>query len=648
MEIKLITLTLQCKQSREIIDLSHQISIFHGKISSGKSSLVRLINFLFGGDLEKTAAIQEELISATLSCQIGLYDVLFEREIEVSKIRVTWNDQEGDSGTLLAPLSKFETGPIWGADIFNFSDLVFYFMELSVLKVRKSKAHEDSQLVRLSIRDFFRFSYLDQDHLDSSFFRIGEPIRGEKSKDVLRFVVGYFSEKLSTLEQELENKREERIGKKNSANELGSFLEKFGFDSEEQVEAERQEAENRIKQAQHELGRLQEGYNAETHTSDKLRGNIRKIANEINVTEQAISDLEYKIEDQKTLRSELLSAKFKFAKSTSIQNVFANVVFESCPSCGSGVKKKESSENCNLCGSKIEAGKPNSTNQEEAFRLDLDSRIEDLEVSIKEHKKSLNRQKNLIIKLRTTKYDLDLRLANETEKYESLNLSAYRDIERRIATYKERVKGFDRALFIPKEISRLEEEVKGLIIKESEIREKIEEEKAKLTSASEYIDDIGDKFIEMMIEVGVPGVNVDDEVYINRKTWEVQVHPHGNEFKKWGFSNAGSGGKKTLFQVCFALALHLVASVNKLELPKILIIDTPMKNIGEDVNEDLFRSFYELLYRLANDELADRQFIIVDKEYFKPADDVKVDILERYMTPDEDENPPLIAYYRGA
>lgn len=247
MKIRFQTLTLQCRQSREIIDLSHQISIFHGKISSGKSSLVRLINFLFGGKLEKTAAIQEELISASLTCNIGYYDVLLEREVEASKIRVTWDDQEGDSATVLIPISGKESGVKWGDEIYNFSDLIFYFLDLSILKVRRSKSQEDSPLIRLSIRDFFSFCYLDQDHLDSSFFRISEPILGEKSKDVLRFVVGYYSEKLSKLEQLLESRKEERIGKRNSAKELGNFLEKFGFDSEEQVQAEMNEQKKNLR-----------------------------------------------------------------------------------------------------------------------------------------------------------------------------------------------------------------------------------------------------------------------------------------------------------------------------------------------------------------------------------------------------------------
>lgn len=255
------------------------------------------------------------------------------------------------------------------------------------------------------------------------------------------------------------------------------------------------------------------------------------------------------------------------------------MVFTSCPSCGSNVKKDSSEDHCYLCKTELSETEFTSGKQEEAFRLDINTRIEDLDTSIKEHKKHLNRQKSLLIKLKTTKYDLDIRLESEVERYESLNLSSYRDIERRIATYNERIKGFERALLIPKEIHRLKKEVSEIIEEESEIKQKIEDEKSKLTKASGYIKDIEDKFLEVMLEVGLPGVNVNDEININRRTWEVSVYPHGNEHQKWSFGNAGSGGKKTLFKVCFAISLHLVAASNGLDLPKILIIDTPMKNI---------------------------------------------------------------------
>ena len=57
MKIRFSRLIMNCRESVEEIDLSAQISLFHGKISAGKSSIVRLIDFCLGGDLERTPAL---------------------------------------------------------------------------------------------------------------------------------------------------------------------------------------------------------------------------------------------------------------------------------------------------------------------------------------------------------------------------------------------------------------------------------------------------------------------------------------------------------------------------------------------------------------------------------------------------------------
>jgi hypothetical protein len=84
-----------------------------------------------------------------------------------------------------------------------------------------------------------------------------------------------------------------------------------------------------------------------------------------------------------------------------------------------------------------------------------------------------------------------------------------------------------------------------------------------------------------------------------------------------------------------------VAAEHKLKLPTFLMIDTPMKNIGEDVNRNIFDAFYRYLYSLVSNSLSKTQLIIIDKEFFEP--DTDLDVLEKYMTPDN----PLISYYRG-
>lgn len=100
------TLTLQCREGREVIRFSPQISFYHGEISSGKSSIARLINYCLGGRLEKTSALQRELVSVQLTARVAEYEVLFERAAQGSdQVQVTWRNEKGEGATVRAPLS---------------------------------------------------------------------------------------------------------------------------------------------------------------------------------------------------------------------------------------------------------------------------------------------------------------------------------------------------------------------------------------------------------------------------------------------------------------------------------------------------------------------------------------------------------------
>lgn len=62
----------------------------------------------------------------------------------------------------------------------------------------------------------------------------------------------------------------------------------------------------------------------------------------------------------------------------------------------------------------------------------------------------------------------------------------------------------------------------------------------------------------MLKEVGVPGVGIEDKSIINTNSWSVKICPSNNEDLEWGFFEAGSGGKKTLINVCFLLAFCIL------------------------------------------------------------------------------------------
>jgi len=649
MKIHFKALTLQCRQSREVIEFSSQISFFHGKISAGKSSIVRLIDFCLGGDLERTPAIQQELVSVELAAQIGMNDVVFEREAQGSnQVQVTWSG-DNDSGTVLAPIqSSNSQSPIWGTDIFYLSDLIFYLAGSPILRVRKNQTSPNSPLVRLSFRDLLWYCYLDQDNLDSSFYRLEEPIVLSKSRNVMRFVVGYYTERLNELETSLAGVKENKLGKREAIKQIKAFLVKFGYGSESEVASEIEQTERELSEVRAEETSIRQGYMADTHFVDELRQSLRSLSNQLAREEQALVDLHEKITEQESLKAELLSAKLKVARATSATTLLSGVSFDSCPACGTHVDNPSYSENlCYLCGRHSTQNNEQTLLQNEVVKQDLISRIKELDEAISGHRKVLNSQTRRVERLKQEKAYLDRRLVQELETYDSAFLARSRETERQIATLEERVRGLERVSTMIAGLSELEHEIHELEVSEAELEEQIQQEKESLSNADENIRDIEEAYLQALLNACVPGVNTTDRVQINRTTWIPWILSNGDESLKWYFSNAGSGGKKTLLKVCYALALHKVASDNDLPLPNFLIIDTPMKNIGEDVNQDIFDSFYNYLYALAETSLSDTQFIIVDKEYF-PSSEYEVEVYERYMTPDEAEYPPLISYYRGA
>jgi uncharacterized Zn finger protein (UPF0148 family) len=643
MKIRFNKLVLHCRQSQEIIDLSHQISYFHGQISAGKSSIVRLIDYCLGGDLERTRALSQELVSVQLFSTIKDNEVLFERDVnQVSSVQVTWRDSQNRSASIIAPLQAGRN-PVWENEIFNLSDLIFSLSGYKPIKVRKSKLNQESELVRLSFRDLMWYCYLEQDNLDSSFYNLMDPMKRLKSRDAMRFITGFYTERMNDLEIQLDELRTTRAAKLEAAEQIRTFLTEFGYSKVSDVTAEILKIENELEIARKELTVIRTNYQSTTHFADDLRQSLRELSERLNAEKQAMGDIEERIREQEALRAELISAKFKLSRAETATNLLSGVSFEFCPACGSKIdsKSKQGDDKCYLCGHETTQPTEDITAQSEAIRKDLSSRIDDLTESIKRHRIALKRQQSIVLNVHEEKSRLDQRLDMELVNYDSSYLSSARELEQRVATYEERKRNLERMVRMPQAITQIEKEASELLGEIEIIRREMQNEKGLLSDAEDRIKEIERYYLEALLRVGVPGVLESDRVGIDRQSWIPKIYPPNGD--SYNFYNAGSGGKKTLLNVCYALAVHQVATEHNLPLPIFLMIDTPMKNIGEDVNRELFHSFYDFLYSLAKGTLAQAQFIIIDKEYFPPSQDSSLVVYERFMSPDA----PLISYYRG-
>jgi len=241
------------------------------------------------------------------------------------------------------------------------------------------------------------------------------------------------------------------------------------------------------------------------------------------------------------------------------------------------------------------------------------------------------------------KMQLDLQLQDELARYDSAFVESIRMVEHEIATLEERRRSLVQLQEMPRAISELEEQAGASQGRIDQLRSTIEDERRRLRSADENARAIAERFRTIMLDVGFPGVSEEDEVVLDPRNWKpIVVHSE----QEWGFWDTGSGGKKTLFNVCYALSIHEVARERGMPVPNILIVDSPTKNISDDENPELVHLLYREIYRFAaerND--GGTQFLLIDSDFVEP--EAKLTGFSHRRMAGEPEAPSLISYYVG-
>ena len=192
MKFRLNSLVLSLRRAEVKIDLA-DVSYFWGQMGAGKSSIVRLIDYCLGGDIQLSPAMQSEFVAATLNLLVARGEVAIERPRDSDRVIASWGAGNNAFHVSL-PARRAEGEVLPGTGVEQLSDLLFWLSGVTPPRVRKSKVREDSETARLSMRDLLWYCYLDQDEIDSSFFYLEDSApfyKRNKSRDVLRYVIGF-------------------------------------------------------------------------------------------------------------------------------------------------------------------------------------------------------------------------------------------------------------------------------------------------------------------------------------------------------------------------------------------------------------------------------------------------------------------------
>lgn len=639
MKVRVHRLTILTKQESVSIEFGADVTFIHGPVGQGKSSAVRLVDYCLGGDLERTPAIRSEFVAAQLSVTLGEYEVLLDRGVEGgAPVRVTWSHPSGSSGSLSAPLDSKGVS-ILTEDVQNLSDLIFHFCGVQPVKVRRSKSDPESALVRLSFRDLMWYCFLEQHELDSSFFQMQHPFKANKSKDVMRFITGLYSDRMNELESGLGETQQSQRAKREAVSQIRQFMGQFQLASQADYGKELEKVKSALGKATEERRSIDENRKSATHAADPIRTELRALVKELNDVETGIDDLEVRVRQQEALKAELITTKMKASRAVQASVIFDRVEYVACPRCSTPIaeSRKADSEHCFLCAQvpSVQAARVVVNSVE--LGKDLDGRIDDLTESTDRHKRELAAAIQRRRAMERRRSELDGRLRESLEQYDTAYVSAARAVDAKVAQLKERLRSTERLAQMPAAIKTLEDEAARLQADIDRLKQDLENERLRLVSADKNIKAIADSFKSVMLEVGFPGVYPDDIVHLDPRTWMPYVK---HKEQEWTFIDAGSGGKKTLFNVCYAIAVHRVALREGLPLPTLMLIDSPTKNITSAEDPELFNALYRETYRLVTESGGKLQLILVDSHLVPPID-FKFNFHDHRMP------PPLIPYYEG-
>ncbi|WP_422929057.1 AAA family ATPase [Singulisphaera sp. PoT] len=655
MKFRVRSLELAFRKEDVVIPFSG-VSYFWGQMGAGKTSIALMIDYCLGGKIELTPAMQSEFVSATLRLELEEGLLVIERPRDSDRVVASWGEGEAAyQCSLPARAAEGEIIPNTGVE--NLSDLIFWRSGVVPPKVRTSKAREESDLRRLSIRDLLWYCYLDQDNMDSSFFHLEEgrdPFRKLKSRDVIRYVIGFHDEKVAELEAQLDRLRGERAALQSSLAGIDKALKGVGVESQDQIEKKVEGIRAKAAEIAEEIKavRQQVSSNATDHALEILRLASKELGDKLDQVEAAISNLGESLDGDRRHLNELETLSVKFKRVRSARAVLSGVEFQACPRC-SQLLPKRSTDSCSVCGQDDRVATPDPT-EEAVVDRDAKNRMAELREIIERHENSLERLHRERTDILNRKSRVERERNEASAENDSAYLSKYLAKERERAALLQEADSLARLVTLAKAVARQREEITAIEVRMATYREQLKAAKLEAESDSQNIERLKQLYLDCLLRSKLAGFKPDDIVQISTNSFfpEIRSSDEGDN-RITSFATISSGGKKNLLKACFAVAIHRLAAQLKAPLPEFLMIDSAMKNISERENRLNFEGFYRLLYELKTDELEATQMIFIDKEFVPPPADIEVDIISRQMRPLEQDGEldpsavPLIPYYSG-
>lgn len=595
------------------------VNIIYGDADTGKSSILELINYLFGS---KKLNLYEEIESSVkyAMIEVSLSGITYcvKRDIFNTAQLIEVYPCEYELIERYSPKKYIPTFGISLAGYSYYSDFLLESLNLPRLQIKNAPSKDDSQMSRFSFRDLFKYCYVDQDDLGSkSFLDIGKWAVEVKNRETFKYIFNILDSQIAELQAEISDKstRKNKLNQKYEA--VAEFLRDSELSSLVELDVTIKKLEQSIGEIQKHIDSINKRMTADNESYRGLKSVYDEITFAIKDSESKVDKANHTMQRYVRLKNDYLSDVDKF-KSSLLAQELIGVDPEAttlCPVCDSKMAVEEARI-------KFEISESDKVNHE---INSLKRRIKDLDVMIEEQRKTIELE---TVKLRTLEQDqkrAKLLIDENSIKMITPYLAERDTFIAKQASLKEKRSDIVSRLKIRNQHQVLHKTIESLESSIQKLNDNLEKLKVNSPSQSDILADLGDALDDFLTFVKIK----------NRKGVSISKSKFLPVVRGMDYVDINSGGLRTITSIGYLSSIFSMAISEDLNIPPFLMIDTVGKYLGKtketymeatSAKDDLFegmsdpskyRNIYEYLINMATayeEESKTCQIILVDND----------------------------------
>ncbi|MDF9824494.1 hypothetical protein M2475_000845 [Breznakia sp. PF5-3] len=595
------------------VNFKRGLNFISGPTSTGKSTILELINYALGADSHKNYIEVREKCK-DVEIEILLNDTLFRirRKLFSPDLPILVEIYDIDSKSFVKNGVYYEN-PVDGQE--TLSDFLLSKIGLDGLTIANQ---------RFSFRDLFKYSYLKQTEIDNEDIFNAEKnyILDIKRKATFEIVFSIYNNLIGELKVRLKEKKEELNNDRIKYNGISEFLKTADINDFNEIEINKNKIIEEIKNLKTQLLKIK------SKSYEESENKYVKELNEIVRTNKLeLIKLDKQLDNQKQYIKKLCQLSNQYDRDVEkidAARVGINEInkydFIYCPNCLKPIAKHEGMD-CQLCGNEMNEVMENilllKSERSSVIRKrnELDKHIK--EQSVK--KEFIEKEKKQLLE----KIEINNRTINElTEQFINPYLEEISLINLKIGEKYKELDELENSLRFIKELNRLTILLEQKKKEVDDLNEQIKSKSAAVDK-KDILHNLSNKFSDILQSFRFPKLS---DSYINTTNYLPYVR--GNKY-----NDIGSLGAVTLITMAYYLSIFIESKSPDFNHLNLLMIDTPRKNLGSSSTEkdfqddEIYYAVIRYLIQICKDNENDIQLIIVNNGYpeFLPKEDLIIE-----------------------